>query len=233
MRSLSVIIPAFNEAANIVATLDNVTAALSSLPIAGEIIVIDDGSGDETSALALAYARRSRLVSLLSNGENLGFGASYRRGVAAATLEHIVMIHGDNAWSADTLRPFFARTGAADVVIGYTRNMWRARPLGRTLLSKAFTLSANVVTGRHLTYYNGLQIHRADVLKEMAIESSGFGFQAEVLVKGLAITRTFIEVPLDLTEREHGDSKAFALKNVADAAMTLRRLRAIGATGVK
>ena len=62
--------------------------------------------------------------------------------------------------------------------------------------------------------------------KALAIESRGFDFQAEVLVKALARTRTYIEVPMDLMEREHGESKAFRLRNAVDVFQTLRRLRA-------
>ena len=53
----------------------------------------------------------------------MGFGWSYRRGVEAAALAHIVMVHGDNAWGWATLREFFSHTGEADVIIGYTRDM--------------------------------------------------------------------------------------------------------------
>ena len=62
------------------------------------------------------------------------------------------------------------------------------------------------------------------MLKSLDIQSSGFGFQAEVLVKGLRRARTFIEVPMDLMERERGDSKAFRLQNVIDVMRTLRLL---------
>jgi dolichol-phosphate mannosyltransferase len=228
-RSLSIVIPAYNEAGNILATLESVTTALAPLDLDAEILVVDDGSHDGTGALVSAGAERFRRVRLIVNARNLGFGATYRRGIEAATSEYIVMVHGDNAWSADTLRQFFARTGDADVIIGWTRNMWRSRPIGRTLLSKTFTLLVNLITRRRLAYYNGLQIHRADVLKRLAIQSGGYGFQAEVLVKALHLTRTFVEVPIDLMEREHGESKAFRLKNAVDVVRTLRRLRSTAA----
>ncbi len=227
-RSLSIVIPAYNEAGNIVATLENVAGALTGLDIDAEILVVDDGSRDGTGDLVRRSAGRFPNVTLLVNERNRGFGATYRRGVEAATRTHIVMVHGDNAWGAKTLRSFFAHTGDADVIIGYTRNMWRSRPLGRTLLSKTFTALVNATTGRRLRYYNGLQIHRADILKRLVIQSAGYGFQAEVLVKALRQTRTFIEVPMELMEREHGESKAFRVKNAIDVWQTLRRLRAIG-----
>lgn len=226
-RSLSIIIPAYNEAENILATLENVTTALAPLELPHEILVIDDGSRDQTAAIVEAAAGRLPNVRLLRNERNMGFGWSYRRGVEAASLAHIVMVHGDNAWGWATLRDFFGRTGEADVIIGYTRDMWSSRTWTRTVVSKTFTLLINLITWRGLRYYNGLQIHLAPILKRLHITSRGYGFQAEVLVKSLRLTRTFIEVPMDLMEREKGESKAFRWRNVVDVARTLRLLVAL------
>jgi glycosyltransferase involved in cell wall biosynthesis len=229
-RSLSIVIPAYREAENILDTLENVTRALEPLQLSHEILVIDDGSGDGTGALVIANLSRFPAVRLLTNERNIGFGASYRRGVDAAALDHIVMVHGDNAWGSETLRELFSHVGEADIVIGYTRHMWRARSWQRTVISKTFTFMVNVITRRWLTYYNGLQIHRADVLKSLQIESRGYGFQAEVLVKALRCTRTCREVAMDLNERKRGESQAFRLKNIVDVARTLALLCALPRT---
>ena len=226
-RSLSVIIPAYNESENIVATLENVTTALEPLDLPHEILVIDDGSRDRTAALVAQSAARFPRVRLLQNERNMGFGWSYRRGVEAAALAHIVMVHGDNAWGWRTLREFFGHTGEADVIIGYTRDMLKSRTWTRTIVSKTFTLLLNLITGRRLAYYNGLQIHRAPVLKSLRIESHGYGFQAEVLVKALRLAPTYVEVPMDLIERQKGESKAFRVKNFVDVWRTLRRIVAL------
>jgi glycosyltransferase involved in cell wall biosynthesis len=227
MPSLSIIIPAYNEAENIVDTLQNVTLALEPLAVRHEILVIDDGSTDATTALVTSNLNRFPAVRLLVNERNMGFGWSYRRGVEAAALDHIVMVHGDNAWGSATLREFFSRVGEADVIVGYTRDMWGTRTKTRTLISKAYTLVVNLITRRRLKYYNGLQIHTAPVLKSLKIQSSGYGFQSEVLVKSLRRTRTVVEVPMDLIEREKGESKAFRLKNVVDVFRTLKVLCAV------
>jgi glycosyltransferase involved in cell wall biosynthesis len=223
-RSLSVIIPAYNEAENILATLENVVTAFGPLGLPHEILVIDDGSRDETAELVRSNLARFPGVRLLQNARNMGFGWSYRRGVEAASLAHIVMVHGDNAWGWATLREFFGRTGDADVIIGYTRDMLGSRSWARTVLSKAFTLLVNMITWRHLRYYNGLQIHDAPILKSFSIESRGYGFQAEVLVKALRKTQTYVEVPMDLIERKKGESKAFRLRNIVDVLRSLRLL---------
>jgi glycosyltransferase involved in cell wall biosynthesis len=229
-RSLSVVIPAYCESANILLTLENVTRALQPLALTHEILVIDDGSTDGTADLVSSNLARFPNVRVLINERNMGFGWSYRRGVDAAALDHIVMVHGDNAWGWETLREFFGHVGDADIIIGYTRRMSRSRTWRRTAISKTFTLLLNLITRRGLKYYNGLQIHRADVLKSLRIESSGYGFQAEVLVKSLRLTKTYLEVPMDLIERKHGESKAFRLKNVVDVARTLRLMWALEST---
>src|SRR5262245_24732679 len=88
-RSLSVIIPAYNEAENIMATLENVAAAFETLAIPHEILVIDDGSKDDTAAIVERARGRYPAVRLLKNEKNMGFGWSYRRGVDEAALAHI------------------------------------------------------------------------------------------------------------------------------------------------
>jgi dolichol-phosphate mannosyltransferase len=226
-RSLSVIIPAYNESDNIIATLENVTTALEPLALPHEILVIDDGSRDDTTALVESSAVRFPRVRLLKNERNMGFGWSYRRGVEAASLAHVVMVHGDNAWGWATLREFFGHTGEGDVIIGYTRDMLRSRTWTRTLVSKLFTFLVNLITRRRLTYYNGLQIHRAQILKSLRIESHGYGFQAEVLVKALRLAPSYVEVPMDLIERQKGESKAFRVKNFVDVWRTLTLLVAL------
>jgi glycosyltransferase involved in cell wall biosynthesis len=219
--SLSIVIPAYCEAENILDTLENVTRALDPLALTHEILVVDDGSSDGTGALVSEHLPRFPAVRLLKNDRNMGFGWSYRRGVEAAVFDHIVMVHGDNAWGHDTLREFFGHVGQADVIIGYTRDMWRARSWRRTMVSKAFTFLVNLITRRKLTYYNGLQIHHAAVLKSLQIESHGYGFQAEVLVKALRGSRTYREVAMDLIERRKGESQAFRWKNAVDVMRTL------------
>jgi glycosyltransferase involved in cell wall biosynthesis len=224
LPTLSIVIPAYCESANIIPTLDNVTSALVELPISYEILVVDDGSSDGTGEIVRANAARFPAVRLLVNERNMGFGWTYRRGVQEASNDYVVMVHGDNAWGAATLREFFSHLGEADVIVGYTRDMWRTRSLTRTLASKTFTLVVNAITRKQLHYYNGLQIHPAPVLKSLRIQSSGYGFQAEVLVKSLRLTKSFVEVPMDLMERRAGESKAFRLKNAVDVATTLMRL---------
>ena len=228
MRSLSIIIPAYNEAENIIDTLDNVTRALEPLTVRHEILVIDDGSTDTTAALVTSNLNRFPAVRLLVNERNMGFGWSYRRGVDAAALEHIVMVHGDNAWGCETLREFFSRVGR-----GGRDHRLHARHVEHAHVDADADLE-DVHAGREPDHAapsagttTGCRFTPRRSSRACRIQSSGYGFQSEVLVKSLRRTRTVVEVPMDLIEREKGESKAFRLKNVVDVLRTLKVLCAV------
>jgi len=213
-HSLSVIVPAYNEEANIYGTLENVSKALASAGITDfEVLVINDGSKDRTAEVVKKAEAEFKGVRLVQNPKNIGFGASYRAGVNMASKKYTVMVHGDNAWGHETLAEFFKKIGQANIIIGYTQDMLSSRTLSRTLISKTFTFLMNLITQYYLKYYNGLQIHPTETLQKMNIVSIGYSFQPEVLIKSIMKNKTYIEVGMDLTERKLGESKAFKLKN--------------------
>jgi glycosyltransferase involved in cell wall biosynthesis len=222
--SLSVLIPAYNEIENILSTLENVTKSFFGLDIIYEIIVIDDGSMDGTGNLVEENQKHYSKVKLLRNDKNQGFGYSYNKGIKNAQMEYSVMVHGDNAWGYKTLNDFFSYLGEANVIIGYTNQMWKTRHWTRTIISKSFTKLMNLLFNRNIKYYNGLQIHKTIILKNIKIISQGYAFQPEVLLKGLQGNQSYIEVGMDLIERKEGESKAFKIKNIVEVFITLWRL---------
>ena len=108
-RSLSVIIPAYNESGNIMATLENITTAFDTLSLPHEILVIDDGSADATAEIVarrdVTLARGTPAEERAEHGVRVVVPSRRRSGV----LAHIVMVHGDNAWGWATLREFFGQ----------------------------------------------------------------------------------------------------------------------------
>ena len=167
-------------------------------------------------------------VRLLKNERNMGFGWSYRRGVDAAALEHIVMVHGDNAWGWATLREFFSRTGEADVIIGFTRDMWKSRTWTRTLISKTFTLLVNLITWRRsAVLQRAADSPGARPQEPAASNRAAMDFRPKCSSRRCGSTKTVVEVPMDLIEREKGESKAFRVKNFVDVFRTLKLLVAL------
>ncbi|MCI0565532.1 MAG: glycosyltransferase, partial [Nitrososphaera sp.] len=115
---LSVVIPAFNEEARIVPTLETVAAHLSSQPYAWEIVVVDDGSSDATAPLASEWASEGRNARL-EKIAHAGKGWAVRHGMLKAEGEFRFMCDADLAMPIAMLDTFIERMGEGyDIVIG-------------------------------------------------------------------------------------------------------------------
>lgn len=107
----------------------------------------------------------------------------------------------------------FSLAGKADMIIPFTSNA-NVRPLGRRVLSSAFISLMNTISGFQLKYYNGAVLHKTELVRDCGIQTNGFGYQAEALVKLLRQGCSYEEVGTEITYRPHGKSKALRLKNI-------------------
>jgi glycosyltransferase involved in cell wall biosynthesis len=119
---LSIVIPAYNEAAILPVTLDCLQRFLSDQFLAAEVIIVDDGSTDKTSALAGEWQRKFECLRVLRNSVNLGKGASIRRGVVASRGECVFVSDADlPGRPEDILRLLEALRDGAAVAIASRR----------------------------------------------------------------------------------------------------------------
>src|SRR5918911_3560732 len=95
LRGVSMVLPCHDEAENIERAVDEATAAAELVADAHEVIVVDDGSRDDTRALADAQAARDPRVRVLAHEHNRGYGAALRTGFAAARLEWVFCTDAD------------------------------------------------------------------------------------------------------------------------------------------
>ncbi len=116
---LSVVIPAFNEAGRLPSTLQRIVEYLENRGSSYEIIVVDDGSHDETSGLVDAMAEQNQHIRLISSASNRGKGAAVRRGMEAAKGEFRLFADADGATPIEELARLEAALDAgADLAIG-------------------------------------------------------------------------------------------------------------------
>jgi dolichol-phosphate mannosyltransferase len=214
-RSLSILVPAHNEAQNILPTLECIEKALDGLDMKYEVIVIDDGSVDGTGNIVEEYLQKQPNVRLIRNIENCGIGYSYRRGVSSATMEYVCTIEGDNVWAYETMRRLFSHIGEADIIIGYWKTMWKKRPLMRTIISRFAVCLLNFLMRKNLKAY-GFQIQKTKTIQNMEIKSKGYTLMQEILLKSLSGGKTYIELEFDVREREKGNSSFLTLRNILE-----------------
>jgi len=148
----SIVIPAYNEAIRIEATLDRVLAYVYAQKWNAEILVVDDGSQDATREIILRYAAAHPMLRLVENPGNRGKGFSVRNGVLHSKGELIVFTDADLASPIEeSAKLLAALEGGADVAIGSrwldTSLQTRRQPFYRRVLGRIFNLALRVILG--------------------------------------------------------------------------------------
>lgn len=219
-QSVSVLVPALNEEGNLEPTLERLIKALSITAEDYEIIIVNDGSSDNTGAVADRLAATYPSVRVIHHDSPKGLGYAYRRGVDEARKNYFVYIPADNTWPYRSLLELLGNLGKADIVTSYTTNP-HVRPFGRRIVSAAYTRVLNLLFSRRMRYYNGLTIYPVAFLRANPVTTAGFGFQAATLIRALDAGLSVVEVALPIDERMAGGSKAVNVKNIVSVATTV------------
>jgi len=224
-RTVSVFLPAFNEVGNLEGAVRDIVAAGETELDAYEVIIVDDGSTDDTGGLADRLARELPQVRVLHQPRNLGLAAGLGRARDEAKLNYFSFLPGDHEVSGESVRRIFHAVGSADLVVPYHGNSW-ARPWHRRLLTWGSTTLMNAAFGMRLRYYQGPFIYPTELARRLPVPrtSRGFFFFAAMLVHAIRAGHTYVEVPLTHQERAHGRSKAVSLANVMSALKTIATL---------
>jgi glycosyltransferase involved in cell wall biosynthesis len=222
---LTIFVACYNEAANIVDTLDTICVAMRELPLTYEILVIDDASRDASVEKIEEYKRLhpDAPVVLVKSPNNRGLSRNFVEGAFLGRGRYYKLVCGDNVDTRENLLAVFRQLGSADLVIPY-HGLSQGRSVFRRALSRTYTRLVNTISGYSLRYYNGCGLYRrADVMRWHS-RTTGFGFQAELVVSLLNEGATFVEVPIDCRERQSGNSTALKFKNWVSVGATLLRL---------
>jgi glycosyltransferase involved in cell wall biosynthesis len=218
------VVPCFNEQDNVAATVQSIRTAMGSeRPF--EIVLVDDCSTDRTLERMQELAQADPRIRVLHNPVNLSLGGAYKRGIAAAEAEHVMMIPGDDGFPADSIAEIMRHAGEADVIIPVVTNSG-VRTLFRAAASRGFTTLLNWLFWLRVGYYNGAVLHRTALLNTIEIKTDSFAYQAEALVKLIARGATYVHCYVSIQERAAGRSSALSMKNQIAVWRTIAHLLA-------
>jgi len=220
---LSIIVPALNEERHIADSVNEALKAAEQTGVACEVIVVDDGSKDRTGQVALRLAEQDPRIRLVRNPRNMGLGGAYKEGLAVARGAYVTWVPADASHPAEGLLSAYRSIGQADIILPKPTNP-QARARSRRVISRLYTLCVNLITGFRIPYYNGLSVHRTELLRSVNLATNNFGFQAEAIAKLLLRGASYKVVETFITERQLGHSKAFRVKNVLSVVKTLGRI---------
>ena len=214
-RSLSVVIPAFNEAPTIVRVIQTV----ADQPLVGEIIIIDDASTDNTQAQLASLTALPIPLKILRHTTNQGKGAALRTGIKAATLPYVIIQDADLEYDPreypTILEPLLE--DRADVVYGSRflggsahRVLYFWHRVGNGLL----TLLSNMCTNLNLTdMETGFKAFRRETIQKIKIQENRFGFEPEITAKLARHGARFYEVGISYSGRTYQEGKKVGWKD--------------------
>lgn len=213
---LSLVIPAYNEAAVIRQAVQEADEALEALFERYEVIVVDDGSGDDTAVLAAELFPTVRVV---RHAANRGYGAALRSGFRAARFDLVAFTDADCQFDLRDLGRLAPLTDESPIVVGYRAE--RKDPWKRRFLSWGYNRLARTLLGTGVRDCDcALKVFRREVLVDLLPESRGFFVNTEMLSRARRLGYGVTEVPVTHRPRLAGDSKV----SIREVPRTLRTL---------
>ena len=190
-RKLSVVIPAYNESQTIQEILQKVFSVKFCYPINLQVLVIDDGSTDDTVEKIYDFQKKYTEVDLifLTQLQNEGKGAAIKRGIEVADGDYVIIQDADLEYDPreynDLLKPL--EEEVADVVYGSRfmgNNPHRILFFWHSIGNKFLTFISNVFTNLNLTDMETCyKMFRSEVIKNVNLKENRFGFEPEVTAK--------------------------------------------------
>jgi glycosyltransferase involved in cell wall biosynthesis len=197
MKSISVAMPAYNEAENIAAMVEDVIQTLDTLTDDYEVIVVDDGSRDGTGEVVRSLQRRYPWVRLVQHEVNQGYGAAAFSGLTSATRELVFFTDSDRQFDLQEIEKLLAHIDQNDLVVGYRAP--RRDPFMRKLNGWGWSALVTLLfgyTARDIDCAFKLMRRQVVTCLQDEVQSRGATFSAEFLVRAKRAGFRIREVPL-------------------------------------
>ena len=196
-ESLTVALPAYNEEANIAAMVDEVVRTVTPLVRDWEVVVVDDGSRDGTSAVVSAIESRDPRVRLVRHEKNRGYGAAVWTGLTSARKGLVFFTDSDRQFDIAEIQGLLERQPDADLVVGYRSP--RRDPIARKINGWAWSSLVNLLFGYTARDIDcAFKVMRREVVETLRdrVRSRGATFSAELLVRARTSGFRIREVPI-------------------------------------
>jgi glycosyltransferase involved in cell wall biosynthesis len=229
---LSVIVPVYNEIGTLAEIIRRIRSAPVQVPL--ELILVDDCSVDGTreflQGLVPGKGSESGEVKVLLHERNMGKGAAIRTAIPHATGTMILIQDADLEYDPQDygalLKPIL--DGHADVVFGnrFHGGAHRVLYFWHALGNRCLTTLCNIVTNLNLTDMEvGYKVFGIDVLKQIQLQSSRFGFEPEITVKVAKLGCRIYEVPISYHGRTYAEGKKISWRDGIAALFHIIRYR--------
>jgi glycosyltransferase involved in cell wall biosynthesis len=224
---LSIIVPVYNEARTVTAVIDRLLTI--PLPVAREIVVVNDGSTDGTREVLDGITERPGLLEIVHAETNGGKGSAIRTGFARARGTIIAIQDADLE-----LDPAQLAMLVQPILDGRTRVVYGSRflagrppaPLISVLANQALTAATNLLYGARITDMETCyKIMAGDVARSLSLEANRFDIEPEITAKLLKGGHTILELPVKFEPRSRAEGKKIGWRDGVHAIQVLLKHR--------
>jgi glycosyltransferase involved in cell wall biosynthesis len=221
---VSVVLAAFNEAANLEAVVKEITSVLGTTGLSGELLIVDDGSTDTTGLIADEIAVGTPSIRVVHHERNLGLGGVYRTGFREATGARVTFFPADGQFPGSVIPQLLAEIESCDMVLGYLP--FGRRPVLSTVLSLSEQLLYRLLFGR-IPRFQGVLMFRRSLLEQVELKSDGKGWAVlfEFIIRVHRRGSRVRSIPTAIRPRLSGSSKVNNLRTVRDNLVQVLALR--------
>lgn len=202
----TVLIPAFNEQTGISATIHAVSQELTKLAVDYEILVVDDGSTDQTATVVKEVMAQDPHLRLVQHPCNLGIGAGVKTGIEQAHGEWLIFIPADLAMRPEQLSRYLAAAQNTDIVLG-NRSDRRDYTLSRKFISWINITLLKLLFGLKQHQFSYINLYRMAFLRQIRIETTGVFISHELIIKARDLGAQIVEVKIDYVPRATGQAR--------------------------
>ena len=180
-RSITICYSCFNESKYVIKNIIKIKSLLKKEKIKFELMVVDDASTEKIEKLKI-FCKKNK-IKYIRHQHNLGFFKSFLSGIINSKYEYFKLFAGDDATNLKHIKIMLKEYYKQDLLIPYNNQFeMSGKPFSRKIISIIYTKIINLLSGLDLRYYNGLPIF----LKKKALmnlsDTSGYGWQAELIV---------------------------------------------------
>jgi len=224
MPGLSIFFPAYNDSGTIASLVITAIQAAQSLTPDFEVIVVNDGSPDNTAAVADELARQYPQVRVVHHPVNRGYGGALRTGFATASKEFVFYTDGDGQYDPSEMTVLWhaMRTGV-DLVNGY--KISRSDPLHRIIIGRLYHHTVKLLFGLKVRDVDcDFRLMRRSIFDRVRLEKNSGVICLEMMKKIQDAGFAIAEVPVHHYHRTHGKSQFFNVPRILRTALDVARL---------
>lgn len=203
--TLSIIIPCFNEEESLPLTVEAIFKQLGNDPSFLELVLVDDGSRDQTLPLAKEFAKLEPRIRVVSHSQNRGLGAAIRTGLNVAEGDLVLYTDADLPFEFKLIPELIAMAKPNHIVIGCRNN--RGEGGRRWLLSKGYNLFCRLAFGVWVRDVNfACKLFPRKAVRMMRLHSEGSFIDAEMLLECRRLGYEIAQLPMNYYPRTVGES---------------------------